>query len=274
MKTRIITGLLLTAWVAVMLVSPQIVMGVFAVVSVGLMVWEEFHALAVAGHRPVTWPTWAGLGVCLMLGVLGGINAYYTIAIVSVACLLTTICVLFRKEPKLVDLSMSVLPVLTVMLPGLCLIWLSMEPVKAVQVVMMLLTLAVPLMGDTCALFGGKAIGGRKLCPAVSPNKTIAGSICSLLGSMVAALLIMGFSNLFCAPETRALLPKWYQYLYLAVAGNLVSQVGDLFASLVKRHSGIKDFSNMFPGHGGMLDRCDGILFMSVLVYCFRLFTK
>ena len=60
--------------------------------------------------------------------------------------------------------------------------------------------------------------------------------------------------------------------LLLGFAGGIVGQIGDLFASLVKRHCGMKDFSNLFPGHGGMLDRLDSVLFMAVLMYCFRLF--
>ena len=61
-------------------------------------------------------------------------------------------------------------------------------------------------------------------------------------------------------------------YLVLGLLGGFVGQMGDLFASLVKRHCGLKDYSNLFPGHGGMLDRLDSVLFMAVLMYCYLLF--
>ena len=63
----------------------------------------------------------------------------------------------------------------------------------------------------------------------------------------------------------------WWQYALLGLVGGVAGQMGDLFASLVKRHCGIKDFSNLFPGHGGMLDRLDSILFMAVVMICYRL---
>ena len=62
--------------------------------------------------------------------------------------------------------------------------------------------------------------------------------------------------------------------MLIGLVGGIAGQVGDLFASLIKRHCGIKDFGSLFPGHGGMLDRMDSILFTSVVVYCFWMITR
>jgi len=180
--------------------------------------------------------------------------------------------ILFRSEPELTDLAMSTLPILTVALPGLSLVALSLVDQKAVEVVLLTLVFAVPLFGDTMALFIGTAVGGKKLCPAVSPHKTVAGAIAGLAGSIIAAIIIYLISLMACNEPTLAKLPPFGAYLLLGFFGGLIGQVGDLFASLVKRHSGIKDFSNLFPGHGGMLDRLDSVLFMAMLVYCYRMF--
>ena len=130
------------------------------------------------------------------------------------------------------------------------------------------------LLGDVFALYVGSAIGGPKFCPAVSPKKTIAGSVGGLAGSVIAAMIVFGLSHVFCEAPTLAKLPVWWHYLLLGFLGGIAGQIGDLFASLVKRHSGIKDFSNLFPGHGGMLDRLDSVLFMAVLMYCYLLFFR
>ena len=180
--------------------------------------------------------------------------------------------VLFREKPELIDLSLSALPILTVVLPGLCLVALSLQDQKAVEVVLMTLVFAVPLLGDTFALFVGSALGGKKLCPPVSPHKTVSGSLGGLAGSLIASMIVCAIAAIVCNETTLAKLPTWPEYLVLGILGGIVGQIGDLFASLVKRHSGIKDFSNLFPGHGGMLDRLDSVLFMAVMVYCYRMF--
>ncbi len=101
---------------------------------------------------------------------------------------------------------------------------------------------------------------GPKLCPAVSPNKTISGAVGGLIGSLLAALLVGGLVWLF-AGESRMLLPAWWHYVLLGLIGGAVGQIGDLFASLIKRHCRIKDFSELFPGHGGL-----GVVADSVVV--------
>ncbi len=270
MKQRVITGTLLILLLVTMLVLPGWCMALATLISVGLATWEEYHALVTAGHRVVSWPTWVCLGVSIPMTHFFG--AKVMVPLLALDVLVTVTIILFREEPKLEDLSMSVLPTLTVMLPGLCLVAMSLVDQKAVEVVLLSLTFAVPLTGDMAALFVGSAVGGPKLCPPVSPKKTISGSIGGLIGSVAAAMIVWGISLMTCNEPTLAKLPFWWEYLCLGLLGGIVGQLGDLFASLVKRHSGIKDFSNLFPAHGGMLDRLDSVLFMSVLMYCYRLF--
>ena len=129
----------------------------------------------------------------------------------------------------------------------------------------------VPVLCDTLAFFIGSHIGGPKLCPEVSPKKTVSGAIGGMVGAVLGALLVLIVARLTVAPEVWSQLPHWWGILLLGLTGGVVSQLGDLFASLVKRRCGIKDYSNLFPGHGGMLDRLDSIFFMAVLVFCYRL---
>ena len=271
MKQRFITGLGLSAFLALCPWAPNWCMALATLICVSFAVWEEYHALETAGHRVVSWPTWVAMATSVPLTLLFGQKIVVPILTFALFCMVTQI--LFRTEPELTDLSMSALPLLTVALPGLSLVALSLIPnQKAVEVVLLCLTFAVPLLGDVFALYVGSAVGGPKFCPAVSPKKTIAGSIGGLAGSMVAAMAVFGLSHVFCDAPTLAKLPVWWHYLLLGFLGGIAGQIGDLFASLVKRHSGIKDFSNLFPGHGGMLDRLDSVLFMAVLMYCYLLF--
>ena len=273
MKQRVITGLGLIALLAVMLWLPNWCMALATLICIGFAVWEEYHALVTAGHWVVSWPTWVALGISIPLTLVFN-DVKVIIPLLAGALLMMVINVMFRGKPELTDLSMSALPLLTVALPGLCLVALALMPrQKAVEVVLLCLTFSVPLVGDIFALFSGSIIGGPKFCPAVSPKKTLAGSIGGLVGSIFAAMAVFGLSQAFCDAATLAKLPEWWEYLLLGLCGGAVGQMGDLFASLVKRHSGIKDFSNLFPGHGGMLDRLDSVLFMAVMMYCYLLFT-
>jgi phosphatidate cytidylyltransferase len=112
---------------------------------------------------------------------------------------------------------------------------------------------------DTGAYYTGKTFGKKKLCPKVSPNKTVEGAIGGIVASVL-GILIWAFLN----PSINI---TWYQLIILGVVGSIVSVIGDLSASLIKRYIGIKDYSNIIPGHGGILDRFDSILFTAPVVY-------
>ena len=245
------------------------VMSTAAMLCICFAIYEEFRALAQAGHRPVAWPTWVATALSVPLPLFFGSKVI--VPLIVTVCLITLVCVLFRETPRLEDILMSSLPLASILLPGLCIVALALVQPKHVQVVLLCLMIIVPVLGDTAAFFVGRKVGGPKFCPAVSPNKTISGALGGLCGSLCGALLIGLFAWLFCDATARETLPAFIHYVLIGLLGGAASQMGDLFASMVKRHCGIKDFSNLFPGHGGMLDRIDSILFMAVVVFSYYL---
>ena len=268
MRQKTIVGLIMAAGAALMIAVGGWVMALIVLVLICFGVQEEFHALAQAGHRPVAWPTWVGMIVSIPLTLL--IGTKMILPVIMAICLMTMICVIFRSEPKLDDAVLSMLPMLTVALPGMSAISFTHIEPKALQVTLITLMIGIPCMADAFAMWVGKAVKGPKLCPTVSPNKTISGAIGGVVGALLTSILI-GVVAYLVAGDARPLLPAWYVYLIVGFLGGVVGEMGDLFFSLVKRHCGMKDFSNLFPGHGGMLDRLDSVLFMAVLMLCYRL---
>ncbi len=285
MKSRIITGAVLSLAAAGFIYFGNIPFAVAALLCICFALAEEYKALRHAGYHPVAEPTWMALAASIPLAVIFGHTV--VVPILMAASLITIGIVIFRTEqapetapdspegpshpPRtmLENAMMSLLPLYSIVLPGLAIVSLSQITPLSVQRVMLLMLIAVPVLGDTMAYFVGSAVGGPKFCPAVSPNKTVAGAVAGLGGSVLAAVLIRLVAGWICAPTT--VLPDWILCLAIGFLGGLGSQLGDLFASMVKRHCGIKDFSEIFPGHGGMLDRMDSILFMSLVLYCCRL---
>ncbi len=131
-----------------------------------------------------------------------------------------------------------------------------------------LLMLGGAWLSDTGAYFTGMLFGKKKLAPEISPKKTVEGAIGGVI-TCVACFLIIGviFQNIWnnSSQDNREV-----NYISLAIIGlvlSVLSILGDLFASVIKRQSGIKDFGNIFPGHGGVLDRFDSVLFTAPALY-------
>jgi phosphatidate cytidylyltransferase len=129
---------------------------------------------------------------------------------------------------------------------------------------LLLLVMISTWFGDTTAYFGGRSIGGPKLLPSVSPAKTVSGSLSGLAGSVLMATLVAGFLlPRFGGGESLSLPAAALFGLLLGMAG----QVGDLAESLLKREAGVKDSGALLPGHGGVLDRFDAVLFTLPLAW-------
>ncbi len=123
----------------------------------------------------------------------------------------------------------------------------------------LLLALNFASICDMGAYFVGVSLGKHKLCPEISPKKTVEGAIGGIVASIIASLVIVlcyGFYD------------KIALTLIFTIPLCIVGMAGDLFASVIKRKVGIKDYGNLIPGHGGVFDRVDSLLFISPVMFC------
>lgn len=151
--------------------------------------------------------------------------------------------------------------------PGfiISLAWMLVQRYSAVYAIPFAIFL--PVGADTFAYWFGSMIGGKKLCPTISPKKTVAGFVGGLFGGMLVSVIMFLLFEQFAlfpragyVPFTDATWSSALIYLAIGIVGSLAGQLGDLAASRLKRALGIKDFGKIFPGHGGIMDRFDSIM--------------
>ena len=138
-----------------------------------------------------------------------------------------------------------------------------------------LLILCFAWGGDTAAYFAGRAFGKHKLAPKVSPKKTVEGAIGGLLGGVIGMTVFklvadsMAHTLTVYPPIEMAAGPQisWGAVFALGIIGSTISQIGDLSFSVIKREFGVKDYGNLLPGHGGILDRFDSVTFVAPFVW-------
>lgn len=134
-----------------------------------------------------------------------------------------------------------------------------------------IMVFAISMMTDVFAYLFGSLIRGPKMAPEISPKKSISGMIFGAIGGILAAGLgylffvkLGWFGNAFAGISNANVITT---FVLMGVVGTFLTQFGDLVASAYKRKVGIKDFGNIFPGHGGFMDRVDGLMFTATLVY-------
>ena len=183
----------------------------------------------------------------------------FAIASLGVIMPLTLYLLVYRshRAHAIEDTGKIVLGLLYVCLPLSLLIFVDKHPKGNIWIFFLL---AVIFMSDTGAFYVGRAFGKHKLYPSVSPGKTWEGAVGGLLSSLLAASI---FVRIFPIIKLN------FYLLVLAAFLSIMGQVGDLAESMLKRNHGVKDSGTILPGHGGVLDRIDALLFSIPILYIF-----
>ena len=164
------------------------------------------------------------------------------------------------------ELECLSLGVLSLVYPSLMLVpMMLINGLGDVSLFALVLVFAVSCSADVFAYLVGMTFKGPKLCPTISPKKTVSGAIGGLLGGAVGAIVCYAFlKNSF---EYHLFTSPWIVFFVVGLIGALLTELGDLVESFIKRALNVKDSGKIFPGHGGMLDRFDGIIFCSIFVW-------
>lgn len=260
---RLLTALVMLPVVLALIWIPRLdlaFVGLIAVLSVlGL---REFYAMVVAKGIDVS-PK-----IPMFFGLLMTLVAWWSPFYMNTALVLGVVVVAWAQVLR----SQVSLTALSVSLWGL--VYVGWFPAHFVLLhtrgqgfgpSLVTLLVVIIALSDSGAYFVGKSIGKNKLSPTISPNKTWEGSI----GGVAAALLGVAGAWYLDHHVASVHLPGWalWQYALVGVVLAVTGQVGDLVESMIKRDADVKDSGDLFPGHGGVLDRCDGYLFAGPVLY-------
>ena len=239
--------------------SEQVFLGVLLAVIV--LATHEFYSLVLPGTHTKEKILGILLGSLLAYGIYRGDDHFI---LGFSAFIIVFLLIYFLIKVK--DLS-SVVPSLGKLLIGIFYISLLLPHLTLIRGLPLgkqwvFFTLAVTFLGDTAAYYGGSYFGRHKLYPRISPGKTIEGSLWGFAGNIVCALI---FREYFLDQL------ELYHCLILAVGLGIMGQVGDLCESMIKRSAGVKDSGSLLPGHGGILDRIDSIIFSAPFLYYYTI---
>lgn len=264
MKTRIITALIcIPVLVAILLSNSFVIAAAIAVVAlVGLC--EFYKAVGLFEKKALCS---IGYLACLIIPALACAKEYVLIENITSVLIYLAVFALFlvllysHEKTNIQNVGVIVLSVIYI--PYFLTDIVKIRLLENGELYIWIVFIAA-FLTDTCAYFCGIFLGKHKLCPNVSPKKTIEGAVGGVLGCIVFCLLY------------GILLQKGFDlkvdFIKLGILGMIaagVSEIGDLVASIIKRHYGIKDYGTLFPGHGGILDRCDSVIFVAPVVYLF-----
>ncbi|MBR6767620.1 MAG: phosphatidate cytidylyltransferase [Clostridia bacterium] len=245
---------------------------------------EMYRAFRKIGHDPVRW---VGYTYCVLAVLSQSFYAHFhasrlfsaispSMLALVIGLLLAFTVIIIKGKVAFESMVSTIFPMLY---PGLffsLILTLQDLDTRFASTLAMLFAFFLASVNDVFALFVGITFGKHRLSPEISPKKSIEGSIGGLAASVVFSMAIpvlmmkiAPFIPVLAVDIGKIVYPPIWAFGIFGLVAGALSQIGDLVASLVKRHCGIKDFGTIFPGHGGMMDRMDGILFCGVTCYVF-----
>lgn len=247
---RTTSGIILILLALLMAIKGGVVLSCFVFLLSIIGIREFYNALENIGIKPIKI---VGYISCLYFFLhsleLIQLNLIFMIYLLLVLLLISSV---FKKDMNLVDLATTFL--------GVFYIPFFMQHIIYLDGTIYIWLIFIAAWGtDTFAYIFGNLFGKNKLHPELSPNKTIEGSIGGIFGTFILTLI---FSKYFALVPLKKL-------LILSITSSIMAQLGDLAASKIKRFTKIKDYGFIMPGHGGVLDRFDSILFTAPFVYYF-----
>ena len=259
---RWITGLCALPFLIFLVYKGGIFFAILVCAASLVALWEYYRIVTPGKAKsPFGIISWWGYGICCAI-IWAAYEVGVDLVLGLVALNLVTIALISIFQFKT---DRSVLDVITRQLQGIIYIPVSLGFLILIReghagTIWIFLLLAIIFAGDTSAYYVGSYLGRHKLSPEISPGKTIEGAI----GGLAANLAIGAIGKTLFLPD----LP-WGPSILFFLAVGTAGQIGDLFESEMKRSSNIKDSSNILPGHGGILDRIDALLFASPVAYVF-----
>ena len=259
MKTRVLVALILAPILLIMvLFLPKVVTAVIGALACSMMAYELLYSTNLVRHtRLVVYSAvmaffvgiWCYTGMSYAWGMLGFLAFF--------AALFSE---LMMNHVKVRFDRITVCFLAAVLIPFLFSALVRIHVLKNGRYLIMIPFL-VAWLSDSGAYFAGRAFGQRKLAPVISPKKTVEGMVGGILVAMAGLVAYMLLLNIFFDFKVN------YVYaLVYGLLGSLGGVFGDLCFSAIKRQAGIKDYSNLIPGHGGMLDRFDSMIVVAPLV--------
>ena len=259
MKDRVIYGALLMAGMLLCVLLSPVTRVVFFAAAGILCMYEYCARLRESGIHCAFWALSLFLISAAVLALLGAETELW--------CAAFAIFVFLSMSSGIFDAKISgrgaVYTAAGLAYPGVFFAWIISISVTELWLKALTLACLSVWVCDSAAMFGGKRFGKRKLAPAVSPNKTVEGSICGAVSAAAVGVIVWALGHWIGALSGISL---WLS-IFICVIASTVGQIGDLAESLIKRMIGVKDFSDLIPGHGGMFDRADSLLFAIPTAY-------